>query len=156
MTSRRALTSAVVVLVGLAVLQMAVPARTNPAVDPALELTAASAPRPVVDVIRRACYNCHSSETVWPWYARVPPSSWLVVSDVNEGRGQLNFSRWATYNPYDRADLLDKICQDVSEKKMPLWQYRLVHPAARLSSDEVAAICAWTKEEADRLTKTGN
>jgi hypothetical protein len=149
---RLALASAAAALV---ILQITAPAKTNPPVDSTKALSSMSAPTPVIDILRRSCFDCHSSETRWPWYASVAPMSWLVVSDVNEGRGQLNFSKWTGYNPYDRADLLDKICDNVSHRRMPLWQYRLVHPTARLSDTEVAAICTWTKAEAARVVGAG-
>lgn len=143
------------VAAGWIALQATAPSRTNPRVDEAAALNAASTPAPVMDVLRRSCYDCHSSETRWPWYASVAPMSWLVVSDVNEARGQLNFSNWSGYNPYDRADLLDKICDNVSKGKMPLWQYRIVHRAARLSDPEIAAVCAWTETEVGKLVGAG-
>jgi hypothetical protein len=130
------------------------PASTLP--DPAKTLEHASpVPRPIVDVLHRACFDCHSSETRWPWYSWVPPTSWLVTHDVNSGRRQLNFAEWKAYNAFDRADLLDKICDRVTKKKMPLWPYRLLHPAARLTDDDAKAICAWTDQEATRLVQGG-
>jgi hypothetical protein len=81
--------------------------------------------------------------------------SWLVVSDVRSARKQLNFSRWSRYNGFDRADLLDKMCDQISKHHMPLWQYRLVHADARLSDADIAGVCAWTKDESARLTQEG-
>jgi mono/diheme cytochrome c family protein len=137
-------------------LQLTAPHRTNPVVDRTAALDAASTPTPVLRIFERSCYDCHSAETHWPWYAAVAPASWLVASDVNEGRGQLNFSRWKNYNVFDRADLLDKICEQVSNGTMPLWQYRLVHRGTRLSDTEIAAVCGWTEAEAARLTGAGS
>jgi len=146
-TRRRAVIAAGALAAVWVALQVTAPRRTNPSVDKAASLDAALTPPIVMSVLRRSCFDCHSSETRWPAYASIAPMSWLVVSDVNEGRGQLNFSRWNDYNVYDRADLLDKICENVSARTMPLWQYRLIHPSARLSDTEMAAICAWTDAE---------
>lgn len=133
------------------------PEVTPPAADPSLALDArAPVPAPVLSLLRRACYDCHSNETRWPWYAFVPPMSWLVAHDVKEGRGQLNFSRWGEYNPFDRADMLDEMCDLVSAKEMPLWQYRLVHADARLTDADQAAVCEWSKAEAVRLEQGGS
>jgi len=85
----------------------------------------------------------------------VPPASWLVAHDVKGGQGQLNFSAWGRYNPFDRADMLDKICDRVSKGRMPIWQYRLLHPEARLSDGDVQAVCDWTSAEAARLVQGG-
>jgi hypothetical protein len=148
---------AVIGLLGLALVgaQFVGPARTNPHVDRTVELAAGPVPPPVLTVIRRACYDCHSSETQWPWYSHVAPMSWLVISDVQGARKLMNFSRWARYNAFDRADLLDKICDQISKHRMPLLQYRLVHREAWLSDADVAAVCGWTKDESARLTQEG-
>ena len=112
-------------------------------------------PAPVVSVLRRACFDCHSEETRWPWYARLPVASHLIERDVTDGRAQLNWSRWAEYNPFDRADILDKACDLVSKEMMPPWRYRILHSDAHVTSTEVADLCAWTRLEASRLTQGG-
>jgi hypothetical protein len=123
-------------------------------VDPSASLNGQSAvPAPVMSTLRRACFDCHSDATQWPWYAALPIASHLIERDVTEGRGQLNLSRWTQYNPFDRADMLDKMCQRASNGRMPPWQYRLVHPGARLSQKDVAALCTWTRDEAARLVE---
>lgn len=77
-----------------------------------------------------ACFDCHSNETVWPWYATIAPASWLVYRDVAEGRDHLNFSEWP---PAGGGGLMAQAAQIVSEGEMPPLQYRLAHSAARLS-----------------------
>jgi hypothetical protein len=124
--------------------------------DPAMALAArAIVPPDVSDLLRRACNDCHSQETVWPWYARVPGSGWLVTRDVEHGRRQMNFSRWGEYNPYDRADMLDKICERATRHEMPLRPYTWLHADARLNDADVAALCRWTDAEAARLVNGG-
>lgn len=83
-----------------------------------------------------ACYDCHSNETEWPWYTWVAPVSWLVASDVEEGREELNFSRW------DREQDADDLVEVVEEGSMPPRNYRLLHPEARLSESEKAELVA--------------
>jgi hypothetical protein len=80
---------------------------------------------------KRACFDCHSNETVWPWYSHVAPMSWLVMHDVVEGRHEMNFSEWD--RPQDEADHAAKM---VSRGKMPLQKYVLMHPEARLTQAE--------------------
>lgn len=136
----------------VAALQCARPDRRNPPVDRALALEAhAALPPEVAGLVRRACYDCHSHETRWPWYAHVAPVSWLVAADVDKGRRQLNFSRWGDYNVYVRADLVDQACRLVADRSMPLPSYRLMHSAARLTEAEIELFCEWTRREADRL-----
>jgi hypothetical protein len=124
----------------------------NPDVDRSVTLEAnASVPAPVLASLRRACFDCHSSETVWPWYSRVPPAAWLVVHDVNEGRGHMNLSEWQRYTARERGEMLDKMCELTTRQRMPLRQYVLVHRDAVLSADEIAALCTWTKSEGARV-----
>jgi cytochrome c len=106
-----------------------------------------------MSTLRRACFDCHSDETRWPWYAAVPVASHLIERDVTEARGQLNLSRWTKYNPFDRADMLDKMCQLASRGTMPPWQYRMMHRQARLSATDVSTLCGWTQSEAARLVQ---
>ena len=106
--------------------------------------------------LRRACFDCHSEETRWPWYARLPIASHLIERDVMKGRGQLNWSHWGEYNPFDQADMLDKVCDLASNGTMPPWQYRLLHPEARLSTADVTMLCNWTQLEANRLVNGGS
>ena len=148
--------------VGLALLVIAIVVRAQfrqpdqPA-DPALSLGArAVVPAAVMSTLRRACFDCHSYETRWPWYARLPIASWLIERDVNTGRGQLNFSRWAQYSRFERADLLDKVCERVTAGEMPLRQYLMLHAEARLSQTDVTGLCEWSRSEAERLVKGGS
>ncbi len=110
-------------------------------------------PARAMSTLRRACFDCHSQETRWPWYASLPIASMLVERDVRVGRGQLDLSHWTEYNPFERADLLDKMCQLVSAGKMPPWPYRVMHGEARLSSSDVATLCAWSEDEATHLVE---
>jgi hypothetical protein len=86
---------------------------------------------------RRACFDCHSNETVWPWYSNVAPVSWLNQRDVNDGRSHLNFSEWN--KPQKHAGHAVK---EIQSGDMPLWFYLPMHPAARLSDAEKAALIA--------------
>ncbi len=113
-------------------------------------------PQAVMSTLRHGCFDCHSDETRWPWYAQLPIASHLIEHDVEQGRGQLNWSHWGEYNPFDRADLLDKVCMRASTATMPPWQYRMLHPEARLSAREIDELCAWSEQEASRLIKGGS
>ena len=96
---------------------------------------AAFAPGPGLELARGACFDCHSNETVWPWYTNVAPGSWFVQRDVDEGRATLNFSEW------DRPQAeVDELLEVVREGEMPPTSYSLIHPAARLSDAERATL----------------
>jgi heme-binding protein len=83
----------------------------------------------------RACYDCHSSETVWPWYSHVAPMSWLVQRDVDEGRRKLNFSEWDRPQKEARES-----AKTVRKGKMPPWFYSLIQQDARLTAAETEAL----------------
>lgn len=102
-------------------------------------------------LIERACQDCHSERTRYPWYSYVAPISWFVWQDVAAGRERLNFSRWAEYSVARRERALSEIANQVQERKMPLQQYTLIHRDARLSDAEIAAIFRWTQAERARL-----
>jgi hypothetical protein len=113
-------------------------------------------PAAVMSTLRRACFDCHSEETRWPWYARLPVASWLIERDVKAARGQLNLSRWTQYNAFDRAELLDKACELATSGAMPLPRYRMIHRDARLSPADIARLCEWSRVEATRLVQGGS
>lgn len=103
----------------------------------------AAAPSPVRGILERACYDCHSNRTVWPGYSRVAPVSWLVAHDVHEGRRELNFSEWNRYDAGGRRKKLEKASEEVSDGEMPPVYYVWMHPGARLSDADKAALKAW-------------
>jgi hypothetical protein len=134
------------VLAGALVLAQLVPVeRTNPPAD--AEIVA----EPEVQaLLRRACYDCHSHATVWPWYAWVAPVSWLVAHDVDHARRELDFSRFESYDAAKQRKKLGELAEEVDEQEMPLWYYLLVHPEARLSDAERERLVSWAEAERER------
>jgi hypothetical protein len=87
------------------------------------------------DLVRRACFDCHSNQTTWPWYSHVAPVSWLVQNDVDGGRSHLNFTEW------DRPQRHAKdVAEIVKSGDMPPWFYLPMHPAAKLTDAEKQAL----------------
>lgn len=86
------------------------------------------------ELAKRACFDCHSNETVWPGYARIAPVSWLVRYDVDEGRGELNFSDWQ--GGRREGERPGEIRKAIEEGEMPPLVYRMLHPEARLTAEE--------------------
>lgn len=84
------------------------------------------------ELARRACFDCHSNETIWPWYARYAPVSWLIASDVDEARRDLNFSDWR--NGDRKGECAANIRVEITRRSMPPLPYRLIHPEARLNA----------------------
>ena len=144
------------VLLALAVIfvlmQLYRPSRENPPVDQTKTIEhAMSIPPNVQTTLSRACNDCHSSETAWPWYSNVAPVSWMLTDHVNEGRAELNFSNWATFSPRKKRHKLEEICEQVNKKEMPVTSYLWMHPDARLSPQERNAICDWANAEKAKI-----
>lgn len=102
-------------------------------------------------LLKRACMDCHSNHTVWPWYSYVAPISWLVERDVSKGREHLNFSEWDQYTFKRRQELLAHIATAVKNREMPLPQYTLMHHDARLSSTDTDVLYGWARAERRRI-----
>ena len=83
------------------------------------------------ELAKRACFNCHSNETVWPWYSRVIPAAWLIRRDVSEGRSKLNFSDW---RPGEME--VEDLNEVIAEGEMPPFYYVMMHPTAKMTQAE--------------------
>jgi hypothetical protein len=122
--------------------QLVRPAHTRPVEDGRM-----TAPPDLLRVLRPACFDCHSSETTWPWYSQVAPLSWMLARDVEAGRQRLNFSAWADYasDPETLAHKFDQIAERVADGSMPPLYYRALHSGARLTAVERALVVAWAR-----------
>lgn len=130
-----------------AALQLVRPERTNPPVDPSSRIEAhVMVPAEVAAILERSCRDCHSNETRWPWYSHVAPVSLLLARDVREGRDEMNFSEWGDYDAETTDEILEEICEMVTDGEMPLMPYTWLHPEARLSSGDVERLCEWSKQ----------
>jgi len=103
-------------------------------------------PDEIEQILRTSCYDCHSNETKYPWYAYIAPVSWLVVRDVNKGRNDLNFSEWDSLKSRDKIKLLDEIAEEVDEGNMPMPIYTITHGEASLDDGQKKILVGWTKE----------
>lgn len=111
-------------------------------------------PPAVSALLRHSCYDCHSSETHWPWYATLPLVGGRVQHDVTHGRAMFNFSEWSEgpgRDPRASAGILLAACAAVEQRAMPKPPYPLLHPSARLSASEIETLCGWMRTEATRL-----
>lgn len=102
----------------------------------------------------RACGDCHSNQTAWPWYSSVAPISWLVTRDVNEGRAKFNVSEWG--RPENEGD---ESAKTMREGEMPPWFYMPLHPEAQLAAAErdqlLAGLVATFGDEGDEHDERG-
>ena len=130
----------IILIIGLIGIQFVPVSKTNPPVTGEIK-----APAEVMEILRTSCYDCHSNESVWPWYSEIAPVSWLVIDDVNEGREHMNFSEWQSYSAEDKADHIEEIWEEIEEGEMPLWFYLPLHPDARLSDAQKEIIRKWSE-----------
>jgi len=125
-------------LVLLAGIQFVPVERTNPPVQQDVP-----APPAVKAILKASCYDCHSNETVWPWYSRLAPVSWLLAADTSAGRDHLNFSIWNTYSQEQQESLLEAAVKKARSGKMPPWYYTLKHSEGKVTPEKLAMLEAW-------------
>src|SRR5262249_22771915 len=134
------------------VVQFIRPTRDNPAEDQAKTIETVLSPPPEVDaILMRACGDCHSNRTRWPWYTNIPPVSCFVANHVHDGRKKLSFSTWGDYPVAKQAKRLNGICKVSQKHEMPLSSYLLIHRDAKLSDADITTLCDWTTKEHDLL-----
>ncbi|MBB4808020.1 hypothetical protein HNP38_003360 [Chryseobacterium defluvii] len=125
------------IVVAFALIQFIPVDRVNKPVDHAANFVdSKKTPVNIAKLLKNACYDCHSNETVYPKYAYIAPVSWSVKNHVNEGREHLNFSIWETYNKDLKESMLDKSIQSIRSKAMPMPGYIVYHTEANLSEAE--------------------
>jgi cytochrome c551/c552 len=118
-----------IVAVAVEVLSYLIVDKSNP--DVVSEPNWAAVDPQVKTLAQDACFDCHSNETEWPWYANIAPASWLLWNDVRGGRDALNFSEWNGRRARTR-----ELAEVINEGEMPPWYYTLMHPKAKLSDQE--------------------
>jgi mono/diheme cytochrome c family protein len=112
-----------------------------------------TAPAEVRAAFQRACYDCHSNETRYPWYAEVQPAGWFLATHVRDGKKHLNFSEFWK-QPEGRARRQLEACLDeITEGTMPLASYTWIHRQARLTDAEIEAVAAWVEKTGDELRR---
>ena len=142
----------IVIVVAFIVGQFIRPDFSNPPVNESDTLWASTGvPGDVHQVLVRSCNDCHSNETVYPWYARITPSNWFLADHIAEGRHELNFSVWNTYKRDKKIRKLDELCEQVEKSEMPLPSYLWLHGDAALSDNEKTLLCNWAKTEGSRI-----
>ncbi len=142
--------SALVVILGVVAAQFgsaADPRNSKP--QPGVSLEAlAKPPEEVVRILRDSCHDCHTSQTRWPWYSHLPLIGAELEKHVRDGRTQLDLSDWQSHiDASEREDKLESMCIQAKARKMPMPQYLILHPGARMSEDDIETLCKWTVAE---------
>jgi len=138
----------IIVVITFFVLQLFRPDRTNPPIVEAETLEAATAlPADVQAVLSRSCYDCHSHNTIFPWYSNVSPFSWFLADHIEQGRKEVNFSVWNTYSAEKKIRKFEEICEQVESRAMPLPSYLWIHRNSILDGQERKLLCNWAMAE---------
>ena len=123
--------------------------KTNPALNSEMDfIKIKKAPAEIANMIKSSCYNCHSNETIYPWYTDVAPISWWVKGHINGARAYLNFSEWGSYDMEKKKLRMEKAVKAVYEiKSMPLLSYTLLHPEAKLTTAQRKKLADWFAQQ---------
>lgn len=122
------------------VMQFIRPQKENFAVQKELEI---KANEEVMNMLKTSCFDCHSNETVWPWYSQIAPFSWVISTHVTQGRKALNFSTWENYTLEQKEEKI-KALYRTAYASMPLPSYLYIHENANLTKEQRKIIRDWT------------
>src|SRR6476620_10125014 len=137
----------IVLVAAFVIAQFIRPNQQNPEINPADTLEASVAvPNNVEAILKRSCNDCHSNTTVYPWYAQITPSNWFLNNHIQDGRRELNFSIWNTYQAKRKNKKLDEVCEQVKTGEMPLPSYLWIHRDAALKEGEANLLCDWANQ----------
>ncbi len=108
-------------------------------------------PADVQSILKTSCYDCHSNNTVYPWYAEIQPAAWWLADHVKEGKKELNFSEFASYRIGRQYRKLEEINGEVKEDKMPLESYLWIHKNSKLSEQQKLTLANWVTTIRDTI-----
>ncbi len=141
-----------VLLVVLILIQFFRPQRNiSASPSPADISTIYPVPANVGSILKKACYDCHSNNTNYPWYANVQPIAWWLNDHVEEGKRGLNFSEFASYRLRKQYHKLEEVIDEVKKGDMPLQSYTLIHADARLTAEDRNALTNWADAIRDTM-----
>jgi hypothetical protein len=108
-------------------------------------------PQNVATIFRKACYDCHSNNTNYPWYVNVQPMGWVMAKHIQDGKAEINFSGFGNYSGRRQVSKLKNIANTIKDGTMPLQSYTWLHADARLTANEKAVITSWITKTKDSL-----
>jgi len=142
-----------ILLVVLVAIQFVRIDKSNPEIIATNDLiTMTQAPADIANILKVACYDCHSNETTYPWYTNVAPISWWIKKHIDAGRNKVNYSEWGSYAAHQRKTKLEESYEITERGDMPIIFYKAVHTDAWISQEQRSALVEWLKMEADKVT----
>ncbi|HET9056233.1 MAG TPA: heme-binding domain-containing protein [Chitinophagaceae bacterium] len=146
-----------VLLIGLIAIQFFRPLKNQSAAESANAIAKAyPVPTEVADILKVSCSDCHSNNTVYPWYNNIQPVAWWLNHHVKEGKKELNFDEFASYKPKRAHRKLKEIIEQVKEGEMPLNNYLWLHGVARLNQDQKQILLNWAQQLMDSIAQKNN
>jgi hypothetical protein len=135
-------------LIVLVAMQFIHPARNQGEAETPQDIThAVQVPAEIKNIISSSCYDCHSNHTEYPWYSYLNPVGWWLNGHIKDGKEELNFSEFATYDAERMEHKLEEIAEEVEEGHMPLPAYLWLHTDAKLSEAQIQSIVTWANTE---------
>jgi hypothetical protein len=116
--------------------------RSNPP-----EIADSEIPDEVKAILKAKCYDCHSNEVHWPWYSYLAPVSWKVAQHVEDGRKEVNFSKWDTYSPDKQEEKIGETFDEVLDGEMPIESYLWIHRDSKVTDEDIDIIDEWLAGE---------
>ncbi len=109
-------------------------------------------PNNVQTILQNACYDCHSNNTIYPWYSNIQPMAWMMAKHIKDGKEKLNFSEFGNNSSRKQISKLKEIANQIKDNEMPISSYKLMHKNANLSKDKKGLIIDWINKTADSLS----
>lgn len=100
-------------------------------------------PANVQIILKKACYDCHSNHTDYPWYSNIQPIAWVLNNHIKEGKSNINFSEFGSYSARRQKSKLSAVADAIKDKTMPLASYTFIHREARLSEKQKKLVTNW-------------
>jgi len=128
----------------LVIMQFIRPTRNTSTAESANEISKYyDVPADIHAVLKKSCYDCHSNKTVYPWYTNIQPVGWWLQDHVNDGKGELNFEEFGTYDQKKAKHKFEEIEEVIHDGEMPLASYTLIHRDTKLTPEQASALVAW-------------
>ncbi|MGG8495429.1 heme-binding domain-containing protein [Tenacibaculum sp. TC6] len=137
----------IIILGGLLVAQFFQPEQNLGSYETVAGFLAETKAAPEIEtVLKKACFDCHSNSTNYPWYSKITPVNYWMASHVKDGKKHLNFSDWSNYSLKRKEHKMDEVHEEVEEKHMPITSYTITHGDAKLTDEEIKLIVDWGKQ----------
>ncbi len=144
----------ILLLVILVAIQFVQPARNKSVKVPTAGIaTVIHVPDHVQAILQNSCYDCHSNNTRYPWYATLQPGAWWMASHIKEGKQELNFDEFGSYTKRRQVSKLKAIQGSIEDESMPLPSYTFIHRGASLSKTDQKLLKDWIELSRNEISK---